>query len=63
MKELQDLLSRKEAGEYLRCSTRTVDRLRQKGKLKWFKLKGRVVLRKESLETYIKESEKAAETL
>lgn len=62
MKKPQNLFFRNEAGRYLRCSTRTIDRLREKGELKWFKLKGRIVLRKESLDAYIKRSEQAAET-
>lgn len=62
MEKSQDLLFRNEASKYLRCSTRTIDRLRRRGELKWFKLKGRIVLRKESIEAYIKRSEQAAET-
>ena len=62
MEKLQKLYFRNEAGRYLRCSTRTIDRLREKGELKWFKLKGRIVIRKESLEAYIRKSEQAAKT-
>jgi len=62
MKKPQNLLFRKESSEYLRCSTRTIDRLRREGELKWFKLKGRIVIRKESLEAYIRKSEQAAKT-
>lgn len=50
------LLDKKETARLLRCSSRTLDRLRAEGLLKAAKVRGRVLFREEDLEKLVARS-------
>ena len=52
----EQLLSKKEAASYLRCSTRTIDRYRAMGLLRAAKLRGTVLFRPADLEKAVQSS-------
>ncbi len=49
MKTIQNFSSRKEAANYLNCSTKTIDRLIKDGRINGFKLGRRVLIYSETL--------------
>jgi helix-turn-helix protein len=51
---VSDLLVKKEAAAYLRCSQRSIDRYRNLGLVKAVKLRGRVLFRLEDLEAMLR---------
>ena len=51
---MSNLLVKKEAAAYLRCSQRSIDRYRNFGLLKAVKLRGRVLFRLEDLEAVLR---------
>jgi Helix-turn-helix domain len=51
---VSDLLVKKEAAAYLRCSQRRIDRYRNLGLVKAVKLRGRVLFRLEDLEAMLR---------
>jgi excisionase family DNA binding protein len=50
---MPDFLSRQDAAEYLRCSVRKIDRLKQSGRLVYTKLDGTTLFRKEALQSLL----------
>lgn len=57
MSNLPELLLKKEVQQVLRCSERTIDRLRVSGELPWLKVKGRVMFKKTAVDDYVRKCE------
>lgn len=51
---MSELRTKQEAANYLKCSTRTIDRLRAQGLLRAVKVRGMVRFREQDLEALLK---------
>jgi excisionase family DNA binding protein len=53
----QQYFTRDEAADYLRCSLRTIDYLREQGKLKTYRLARRLLFSREELDALVRGEE------
>lgn len=63
MKDAPDLLSPKEAAAFLRLSPATIHKLKGRGELKYIRMAGRIMYRREELLDFVERSERQEPTV
>jgi len=63
MKDAPDLLTPKEAAHFLRISPATVHKLKGRGELKYIRMAGRIMYRREELLDFVERSERQEPTV